>query len=113
MTNIIFGGGRADVLLLLNRLASYYETHEDAPLPDEMVLPYYVPTDTDEKMSAEVDRIAALLGTTPQWRNGYYIACRECGGSVRYEAIAVPAAVRAKVVAASVTADLASPPATA
>ena len=52
-------------------------------------------------MLAEGDRIAAALGTTPQWRNGYYMTCREFGCGIRYEAFAVPAAIRAQVVAAS------------
>jgi len=101
MTNITFGSSRADALLLLTRLVSYYATHEDAAIPDETVLPYYVPIGTDEEMIAEIDRIATALGTTPQWRNGYYMACREFGGGVRYEAIAIPAAIRAQAVAAS------------
>jgi hypothetical protein len=32
---------------------------------------YYVPAGPDEEMLAEVDRIAEVLGTTPEWRNGY------------------------------------------
>lgn len=86
-----FDPERAGLAQALRDLATYYKTHPSARIPERVDLTYYTPYGTDKENFAEVDRIAAAIGVEAHWRSGYYVARLDFGGSVAYEAVAVPA----------------------
>jgi hypothetical protein len=76
----------------LRALADYLEAHPDLPVPtmDGRV----IPQGTDVEDRAEVDRIAAILGTpiTVNPAGTHYETGRDFGGGVRYSAVAITSA---------------------
>lgn len=87
-------GRRADAIRGLANLAAFIETHPSLPLAGERSeepFSLYVSAGTDTENRAEVDRIAGILGTAPQWLYGSsacYAAVRHFGGGVTYRALA-------------------------
>lgn len=79
----------------LANLAAFLETHPGLPLADEQSgdpFTVYAFAGTDEENRAEVDRVAAVLGTEPGWMPGsrtHYTAARRFGGGVTYRVLAV------------------------
>jgi len=93
---MFYDGTRAAFIQVLRDLATYYEIHPDAPLPEQTLTYYVLPSGDEVRRLAEVDRIGALIGVCAGWRNGYYAASREFGPAVTYEVVAIPAAVPEK-----------------
>ncbi|MEO3875322.1 hypothetical protein ABGB18_41615 [Nonomuraea sp. B12E4] len=83
---------------LLN-LAIFLETHPDVPVPTARVAVHAFPAKgTDEEMRAEVDKVAALLGTgiDPDFEaHDHYVTGLDFG-LIRYEFVAILAAARAR-----------------
>ncbi|MGI5284876.1 hypothetical protein ACQEVF_16265 [Nonomuraea polychroma] len=85
---------RRELIASLRALATFLDSHPQLPVPRYGLLRVSVHTnyDTDATSEAEaiaeVERIAALLGTTPTVEHGHHIAGAEFG-SVRYEAVLV------------------------
>jgi hypothetical protein len=80
---------RARLTAGLRDLAAFLENSPDAPAPrwaDVMVFPH---NSSDEENRAEIDAIAARIGTEPQTVCGHYIASRRFG-PVEYRAVAIP-----------------------
>lgn len=86
----IDGGHRARVIQGNRELWDYLEHHPAIPLPNVLsgTNEYLIIRREDTDMIAEVDRVAAGLGVTPQWRDGRYVATRVFGGGAVYEAAA-------------------------
>jgi hypothetical protein len=85
---------RAKVIDGLRQLADYLADHPDVPVTRYgWDLNIYADSDDgDAAATAEVDRIAAILGVTPAddtTRGGHYIATR-CFGLISYRAVHVP-----------------------
>jgi hypothetical protein len=87
---------RAQFTAALRELADFIDANPDLPLPptysrSARVSPHLDGTDEEER--AEVDRIAGILGVSPQESgSGHYEAEREFGGRVWYRAVAISAA---------------------
>ena len=97
------GGQRAKVIEGHRELWDYLGHHPEIPLPNVLAgaHEYLVMLGTDAAMTAEVDRIAAELRVTPDWRDGRYVASRTFGddASAVYEAAALPRTVPAGIAA--------------
>jgi len=74
----------------LRAVAQFLQDHPDIPAPrwaDVLVFP---PDSTDEEERAEIDVIAARIGTeTSESARGHY-SCSISFGSVEYRAVAIP-----------------------
>jgi hypothetical protein len=68
----------------------FLATHCEVPIPNICKCEYLVFRGDFAAEMAEVDRIAAELGTCARWDKGRYVACREFGPGVVYEAVAIP-----------------------
>ena len=96
----------------LRSLVTLLETRPEVPTPTFTDLTVFPPRGTDAAMCAEVDRIAALLGSevdTESLDHGHYKTSRSFG-PVEYKAVAILSAARAQHAAwcsyaDSVTAD--------
>ncbi|WP_068920871.1 hypothetical protein [Planobispora rosea] len=90
---------RAAVIQGLRDLAAFLEANPAVPVPRHDVTFLYFPTrGTDTEMIAEIDRIATLLGVTPDPSDTIYghHKARLAFGPVGYEALAILAARRAQ-----------------
>ncbi|GGS73382.1 hypothetical protein GCM10010156_35300 [Planobispora rosea] len=90
---------RAAVIQGLQGLAAFLEANPAVPVPRHDVTFLYFPTrGTDAEMIAEIDRIATLLGVTPDPSDTAYghHKARLAFGPVAYEALAILAARRAQ-----------------
>jgi hypothetical protein len=74
----------------LRALAAFLHDHPDVPAPRWADIYVFPPRGTDEQMRAEIDQIAARLGTEPtdNAAYGHYAAAR-LFGPVRYRAVAI------------------------
>ncbi len=82
----------------LRDLADFLETNPDIPAPRSITGHYFPQRATDAEICAEVDEIAACLGSTidPEDRkNGHYSALIHFG-PVEYKAVAIVTAARAQ-----------------
>jgi len=85
-------GERGSLIAGLRALARFLEDHPDVPAPrwaDVMVFP---PGGTDREAQAEVDTIAALIGSEVKddtASKGHYTSSRSFG-PVEYRAVAIP-----------------------
>ncbi|MGP3931292.1 hypothetical protein [Nonomuraea sp. KM88] len=81
---------------LLN-LAIFLETHPDVPTSSGLTLRHIPERASDEDLRAEIDRIAAILGSRVDAGNSPYdhYATSIHFGPVEYRAVAIPAAARA------------------
>ncbi|MGW6496833.1 hypothetical protein [Nonomuraea angiospora] len=88
---------RALINGLLN-LAIFLEAHPDVPVSSGLTLRYFPNSGKDEDQCAEIDRIAALLGSRIESENSPYghYATSVHFGPVAYRAVAIPAAARAR-----------------
>ncbi|MGP3919972.1 hypothetical protein [Nonomuraea sp. 10N515B] len=92
---------RSELTAGLRALATFLDSHPHVPVPKYGTVRVSVHTNYDTDASseaeaiAEVERIAALLGTTPTVENGHHVAGAEFG-SVRYEAILITQAAMAR-----------------
>ncbi|MGW4469712.1 hypothetical protein ACWENQ_08570 [Nonomuraea sp. NPDC004354] len=90
---------RTTVINGLRDLAAYFEANPDIPLPRHSISVQYFPATADDAaMRADIDRVAALLGTEIDPEDllfGHYKAALSFG-PVRYEALAVLADARAR-----------------
>jgi hypothetical protein len=80
---------RRAAVVALTAAADFIETHPDLPLGGfGSPLRVSVIGGSDEQNRAEVDRIAKILGVTPEG-DAHYSAVLHFGGGVTYEAIAI------------------------
>ncbi|MFC5186417.1 hypothetical protein [Actinomadura harenae] len=74
----------------LRNLASLIERRMDLPVPMRVEIHYPVIGDTDDAERAEIDRIAAILGETPEYQyNGHHYTVTHEMGPVAYVATAI------------------------
>jgi hypothetical protein len=95
----------------LRSLVTLLETRPEMPTPRFMDLTVFPQDGTDDAMRAEVDRIAALLGSkidATSLDHGHYSTGRSFG-PVRYEVTAVLSAARARHAAWCSYADSVTP----
>ncbi|GAA3519026.1 hypothetical protein FHR32_005601 [Streptosporangium album] len=91
---------RAALIKGLHDLAAFLEANPEIPVPDFSGLHYFA-RGTDTEIRAEIDTIAALLGTETDADDpdhGHYRAVVTFG-PVEYTAVGIPAASRARHVA--------------
>ncbi|GIH78303.1 hypothetical protein [Planobispora longispora] len=92
---------RRELIAGLRALAAFLDSHPQVPVPRYGAIRVSVHTNydtdatTEPEAIAEVERIAALLGTTPTVEGGHHVAGMEFG-SVRYEAVLVTRAAMAR-----------------
>jgi len=79
-----------DVSRSLRALADFLDEHPDVPVSDVEAAPYI--TGTDEEERAEVDRLAAILGSSVEDAGSHYRVRRDFGAGVVYRAVAITAA---------------------
>jgi hypothetical protein len=85
---------RRELIASLRTLAAFLDSHPQLPVPRYGPVRVSVHTNydtdatTEAEAIAEVERIAALLGTTPTVEDGHHVAGAEFG-SIRYEAVLV------------------------
>jgi hypothetical protein len=74
----------------LRALAAFLQDHPDVPAPRWADVYVFPPHGADEQMRAEIDQIAARIGTvvTDDANHGYYAAARHFG-PVKYRAVAI------------------------
>lgn len=82
---------RAAYVAGLRELADVIESTPDLPVPTITSATFH-PSGDDAQARAEVDRVAEILGTTPEFRTvgDHYVAERTFG-PVRYQAVAITA----------------------
>lgn len=78
--------GRPQVIAGLRALADYLETHPNVPADEHWELQHHTPGTTAERR-AEVDRIAAVLGTKTTGTDHYKVS--RMFGPVRYSALGI------------------------
>ncbi|MGP3934242.1 hypothetical protein [Nonomuraea sp. KM88] len=79
-------------------LAAFLETHPDLPVPPSVTVHHFPRQDGDAAQRAEIDRLAALLGTDTNHEDalhGHYATSRMFG-PIEYRAVAILAAARAR-----------------
>lgn len=87
---------RARVIAGLRDLADFLDRNPQVPAPRFTDLFVFPPSGSDVEMFAEIDVIAALIGTTASVADspaGHYSAVRDFG-PVQYRAIAIPHSAR-------------------
>ena len=87
---------RARVIAGLRDLAEFLDQDPQVPAPHSTDLFVFPPPGSDAEMFAEIDVIAALIGTTASDAGspaGHYSAVRDFG-PVQYRAIAIPNSAR-------------------
>ncbi|MEU6744586.1 hypothetical protein [Streptosporangium sandarakinum] len=88
---------RADLARGLVSLAVFTLTHRDVPIPSVVTVTHYA-KGNDEEIRAEIDRIAALLGTTPDpggAEHDHYTTAISFG-PVTYQAVGILSAAHAR-----------------
>jgi hypothetical protein len=87
---------RARVIAGLRDLADFLDRNPQVPAPCLIDLFVFPPSGSDAEMFAEIDVIAALIGTTASDADspaGHYSALRGFG-PVQYRAVAIPNSAR-------------------
>ena len=81
---------RGRLIVGLRALATFLRDHPDVPAPRWADIYVFPPRGTDEQMRAEIDQIAARIGTvaTDNADHGHYVASRHFG-PVQYRAVAI------------------------
>lgn len=81
---------RGRLIVGLRALAAFFQDHPDVPAPRWADIYVFPPCGTDEQMRAEIDQIAARIGTvaTDDADHGHYAASRHFG-PVQYRAVAI------------------------
>ncbi|MFF0310570.1 hypothetical protein ACFYSC_24325 [Streptosporangium sp. NPDC004379] len=88
---------RANLARGLVSLAVFTLTHQDVPVPSHVTVTHYA-KGSDEEIRAEIDRIAALLGTETSpgdAEHGHYTTAVSFG-PVTYQAVGILAAARTR-----------------
>lgn len=74
---------RVRVVSDLRRAARYFEANPDLPVPESIKITvsphHYAPIADDASMIAEVNRVAAIMGTALMVSADYYLTTREIG----------------------------------
>jgi len=102
---------RAQLIAGLRAIANFLESRPEMPAPRTADLMVFPSRDEDAVMCAEIDKIAALLGTSIDAEDieyGHY-GTRLDFGPVTYKAVAVKAERLARHIAASSYADAVTP----
>lgn len=88
---------RALINGLLN-LAIFLEAHPDVPVSSSVTLHHFPNHDTDEDLRAEIDQIAARVGSRIDFEDSPYghYATSVHFGPVEYRAVAILSAARAR-----------------
>ncbi|MFI6604531.1 hypothetical protein ACIBHX_50615 [Nonomuraea sp. NPDC050536] len=89
---------RTAVINGLLDLAAFLEANPALPAPYHVKVDHFAPDKPDEEMRAEVDNIAALLGTKaclPEFSYGHYRTSLSFG-PIEYSVIAILAQARAR-----------------
>lgn len=87
---------RTELIAGLRDLAEFLDRNPQAPAPRRTDVLVFPPEASDAEMFAEIDAIAALIGTTASDADspaGHYSASRSFG-PVQYRAVAIPHAAR-------------------
>lgn len=79
---------RAELIADLRTFAGFLEGTPELPVPRHLDITIYPLSDSDEAMRAEIDRISAVLGTTPVLDSGHYRTAKAIG-RVTYRAVAI------------------------
>jgi hypothetical protein len=81
---------RGQLIAGFRALADFLQGHPDVPAPRWAYVYVFPPRGTDEQMQAEIDQIAARIGTgvTNDAEHGNYAASRHFG-PVQYRAVAI------------------------
>jgi hypothetical protein len=81
---------RGRLIAGIHTLADFLQDHPDVPAPRWADVYVFPPRGADEQMRAEIDQIAARIGTvvTDDANHGYYAASRHFG-PVHYRAVAI------------------------
>ncbi|MFI7466867.1 hypothetical protein [Nonomuraea sp. NPDC049646] len=89
---------RRELINGLLNLAIFLETHPDVPAPPDPTLHYFSAHEADEDMRAEIDQIAARIGSPIEFDNSPYghYATSVHFGPVEYRAVAILAAAQAR-----------------
>ncbi|MEU8404455.1 hypothetical protein AB0C28_55595 [Nonomuraea sp. NPDC048892] len=89
---------RTDLINGLLDLAAFLEAHPEVPVSSSHVAVHHFPEhDNDDDMRAEIDQIAAHVGSLIEFEDsqyGHYVTS-VCFGPVEYRAVAVLTAARA------------------
>ncbi|GAA4898167.1 hypothetical protein [Streptomonospora salina] len=85
---------RARILADLRALTAFLTRRPEVPVPaiagvDVTYFPSGAPSGTDEAKTAEIDRVADLLGTRAAWEGEHYVAQHRIGAAA-YRAVAIP-----------------------
>ena len=83
---------RARIIAGLRDLADFLDQNPQVPAPHSTDLVVFPPSGSNAEMFAEIDIIAALIGTTASDARspaGHYSAVRDFG-PVQYRAVAIP-----------------------
>ncbi|GAA3653900.1 hypothetical protein GCM10022224_016150 [Nonomuraea antimicrobica] len=88
---------RALINGLLN-LAIFLETHPDVPASSNVTLHHFPDRDNDDDLCAEIDQIAARIGSDIDFEDSPYghYATSVSFGPVEYRAVAILAAARSR-----------------
>jgi hypothetical protein len=81
---------RGRLIAGIRALAAFLQDHPDVPAPRWADVYVFPPRGTDEQMRAEIDQIAARIGTavTDDADHGHYAVSRHFG-PVQYRAVAI------------------------
>ena len=81
---------RSRLIAGIRALAAFLQDHPDVPVAPWADVYVFPPRGTDEQMRAEIDQIAARIGTavTHDADHGHYTASRHFG-PVQYRAVAI------------------------
>lgn len=81
---------RSRLIAGIRALAAFLQDHPDVPAPRWADVYVFPPRGTDEQMRAEIDQIAARIGTavSDDAGHGHYAASRHFG-PVQYRAVAI------------------------
>ncbi len=85
-------GERASLIEGLRTLARFLEDHPGVPAPRSTSVLVFPPGSTDREVQAEIDAIAALIGSEVHddtAHDGHYTTSRDFG-PVEYRAVAIP-----------------------
>jgi hypothetical protein len=89
---------RTDLIDGLLNLAAFLEAHPEVPISSNVVVHHFPEHDNDADMRAEIDHIAAHVGSRIEFDDSPYghYATSVCFGPVEYRAVAILAAARAR-----------------
>ncbi|MDP4507603.1 hypothetical protein [Nonomuraea turcica] len=89
---------RTDLINGLLDLAAFLEAHPEVPVSSHAVVHHFPEYDSDADMRAEIDQIAAHVGSRIDFEDSPYghYATTVCFGPVEYRAVAVLTAARAR-----------------